>query len=124
MSPVGAFRMWSGTGSAGLLADVVAHRVPGGVDRVRLGRQREVARGLGQGQLALRRAEEVVGLLGVERQAQRAGIGVAHVLGGEAHQPPRHVERVLARVEHAAEPVERAVGSESRSDLWSAEIRL
>ena len=88
----------------------MADRVPGRVDRVRLRREREVAGGLGQGQLAFRRAEEVVGLLGVERQAQRGRIRVAHVLRGEAHEPARHVERVLARLEHAAEPVERAVG--------------
>ena len=110
MSPVGALRMWSGTGSAGLLADVVGDLVPRGVDGVGLGRERQIARGLRQRELALGRAEEVVGLLGVEREAERVRIGVAHVLGGEAHEAARDVERILAGLEHPPEPVERAVG--------------
>src|SRR5882724_8985920 len=47
----------------GLLADVVAHRVPRRVDRIGLRRQREVAGGLGQRQLAFGGAQEVIGLL-------------------------------------------------------------
>ena len=32
------------------------------------------------------------------------------VFGGEAHQAPRHVERILARLQHAGQPVEAGVG--------------
>ena len=41
---------------------------------------------------------------------QRLGIGQAHVLGGEAHQAARDVEGVLARLQHAGQPVEPGVG--------------
>ena len=41
---------------------------------------------------------------------QRLRVGVADVLGREAHQPARDVERILAGLEHARQPVERRVG--------------
>ena len=99
-----------GHGLGGLVLDVLGDLVPGGVDGVRFRSQRQIAGGLGQGELAFGRAEEVIGLLGVERDAQRLRIGIAHVLGGEAHEPPRDVQGILAGLEHAPEPVEGAVG--------------
>ena len=50
------------------------------------------------------------GLLGRDGDGQRLRIGVADVLGREPHQPPRDVERILARLEHPREPVHRGVG--------------
>ena len=94
----------------GALADVLLGLAERRVDRVRLRRHREVERGLGEGQLAFGRAEEVVGVLGGQRERERGGVGVADVLGGEAHQSAGEVERVLARLEHAGEPVESGVG--------------
>ena len=41
---------------------------------------------------------------------ERLRIGVADVLGREAHQPPRDVQRILAGLEHARQPVDRRVG--------------
>ena len=41
---------------------------------------------------------------------ERLRIGVADVLGGEAHQPPRDVERILAGFDHPRQPVDRGVG--------------
>ena len=38
------------------------------------------------------------------------GVREAYVLGGEAHETPGHVERVLPRLEHSGEPVEARVG--------------
>lgn len=35
---------------------------------------------------------------------------LTHVLAGEPHEPPGHVERVLAALQHAAQPVERGAG--------------
>ena len=53
--------------------------------------------------------DEVDRLLRGHGQHQRLGIGQADVLGREAHQPPRDVERVLARLQHARQPVEAGV---------------
>ena len=106
----------------GRVADVQRHRfgraflhvglglVERDVGGVRLRRQRQVERRLGERQLALRRAEEVVRLLGGQRERERPRVGVADVLGREAHEPARDVERILAGVEHARHPVERGVG--------------
>ena len=41
---------------------------------------------------------------------ERARVGVADVLGREDHDAARDEERILARLEHAREPVERGVG--------------
>ena len=65
---------------------------------------------LDQGQLALRRAQALVGLPGGEGLDEGLGVGQADVLDGEAHQAPRDVAGVLAADNHAREPVERGVG--------------
>ena len=66
--------------------------------------------GLRQRGVGLGHPEKVRGVLGGERDLERARIGVADVLGGEADQAPRDVERILAGLEHAREPVDAGVG--------------
>ena len=51
-------------------------------------------------------ADEVRGVFGRDSDGERLRIGVADVLGGEAHQAPRDVERILAGLEHARQPVD------------------
>ena len=64
---------------------------------------------LGQGQFALRAAEEVVGVLGGVGQDQRHGVGFADVLDRHADQPPGDEQRVLPAAQHPRQPVERRV---------------
>ena len=85
-------------------------RAEGRVGRVRFRRGRDVDHGLRDREFALRRAEEIVGVLGGVGDDERLRIGEADVLDRHAHQPARDVERVLAGVEHAREIVERRVG--------------
>ena len=85
----------------------VLHRLAEGhVGRVALGHAGEVDHGLGDGELALGAAEALVGLPGVEGDAQRTRVGVADVLARHAHHAPGDVEGVAAAVEHAREPVQ------------------
>ena len=91
------------------LERVLGGRAVGHVERVALGRRGQVHDELGERQRALRQADEVDGLLRGHRDHQRLRVGEPHVLAGEAHQPPRHVERVLAGLQHAREPVEARV---------------
>jgi len=65
---------------------------------------------LGQRQLALGATEEVVGVLGGDRQDQRGGIGLADVLARHPDQAPGDEQRILATVQHPRQPVERRVG--------------
>ena len=65
---------------------------------------------LGEGQLALGRADALVGLPGRDALDQGLGIGEADVLDGEAHQAAGDVARVLAARQHARQPIERRVG--------------
>ena len=68
MSRVGAFRMCLG-GVSEPVASAAAHgRAEGPVGGVRLGGEREVDHRLGQRELALGRAEALVGLPGVEAE--------------------------------------------------------
>ena len=90
--------------------DVRACPVERGVHGVRLGRAREVDGRLRERQLALGRSEEVVGVLGRQRDRERLGIGQPDVLRRHADEPPRDEEPVLARLEHPGQPVERRVG--------------
>ena len=89
----------------------VLHGLPvGPVDGVALGRRREVDHELGEGQRPFGHPDEVHGLLRGHGQDEGLGVGQAHVLGGEAHQAARDVERVLAGLQHARQPVEAGVG--------------
>ena len=84
-------------------------RAEGGVARIRFRRGAEIDHRLGDGELALGRAQPVVGVPRRERLGERIGIGHADILDGEAHEAAGDVFRVLAAVEHAGEPVERRV---------------
>ena len=123
MSRVGALRRCIGTGRVLSFGDERARRIIGDVDGVRFAAQREVDHRLGEGELALRAAQALVGLARIERDPQRARVGQADVLDRHAHDAPAEVERIGAAVEHAHQPVERRVGIASRArDLCSAEI--
>src|SRR5207302_2464292 len=69
---------------------------------------RQIHDRLSQGELSLGRAEEVVRLLGRERDGQGARICQSHVFGGDAHHPTGDVQRILTPCEHPGQPVERA----------------
>jgi len=90
--------------------DEIAGRIIGVVDRGGLRRHREVDHRLGERELAFRAAEPLIGLAGVERHAQRAGVGEADVLHRHADHAPADIQRIGAAVEHAHHPVERGVG--------------
>jgi len=78
--------------------------------------------GLRDRELALRTAEPLVGLAGLEGQRERARVGIADVLGSHAQHAPGHVARITAAVEHAAQPVERGIGVGAAHRLCRAEI--
>ena len=106
MVPVGALRSCRGTGGLAPRRDLALDGLVGRVEGVALGRERQVGRGLGEGQRPLRQADELHGVARGQRLRQGLRIGQAHVLAREAHQPPGDVEGILAAGEHAAEPVE------------------
>ena len=81
----------------------------GGVDRVRLGRERQVDDGLRQREIALRLAEEVHGVLRGEAEVERLGRGQSNVLHRHAHDAAGNVHGVFAGLQHARQPVERGV---------------
>ena len=83
--------------------------VPGQVDAVALGRQTQVHRRLCQAQITFRAAQELRRVTGRERHPQRLRVGQADVLGGDADQPPGHVQRVGAAFQQPGQPVERGV---------------
>ena len=66
-------------------------------------------RGLRERGVGLGHAEHVRRILGRHRHRERLRVGVPDVLGREPDEPPRDVHRVLARLEHAREPVDRGV---------------
>ena len=86
----------------------------GGVDTrlggVGLGRQRVVDGRLGEVDAALGQADDLDRAESCLGNKKGLGIGVADVLGGRDHDAARDELGVLARVEHAREPVERGVG--------------
>ncbi len=84
--------------------------VPGDVDRVAPGRGREIDHELGEGEGSFGKADEMNRLLRGHGQGQRMRVGEAHVLGGEAHEAAGDVERVLAALDHAGQPVQGGVG--------------
>ena len=73
----------------------------GEVGRVRFGRQGQIERGLDQRQLALGRAQLLVGFRRGAGQHQRLRVGQPDILDRHPHQPPGEIARVLAALEHA-----------------------
>ena len=59
---------------------------------------------------AFRQAHPVEGFSRGHHDPQRVGIGQPHVLAGEDQHAPEHEARILARVDHLGQPVERRVG--------------
>ena len=92
-----------------VLADERPRLIVGVVTGVGLRRGREIENGLRERKLPFGRPKALVCLCRVERDARRARIGQANVLPRHAHDTPRQIARVGAAVEHAAEPVQRAV---------------
>ncbi len=89
---------------------ILLHRAVGGVQRIRLGRQRQIDHRLRQRQIALRHADEIHGIACRHAHRERIRIGQADVFHRHAHHAPRHVERIFAGFEHASQPIERRVG--------------
>ena len=87
------------------LLGVVPCRVVGGLHGVGFGSQRHIDHGVGQMHVAFGHAQIVAGLVGGHRDLQGAGVGHADVLRGEPHDAARHVQRVLAGLQHAGKPV-------------------
>ncbi len=110
MSGVGALRSASGTGSAPCWLTASAGGQHGAVGRVRFRGGRQIRRRLRERDPALGVADEVVRVLGGDRDLQGARVGVADVLGGEDDHAPGHEERILAGLEHAHQPVDGGVG--------------
>ena len=69
----------------------------------------QVDHGLGQHQPAFGHADQLHGLRRGDRGLQGRGIGHADVLGGRDDEAPRHEPRVLPRLEHPGEVVQRGV---------------
>ena len=91
-----------------IVARRLLRRAPRRVHLVRFRRRREVDDRLRDRELAFRRAQEVVRVLRRERDRQRARIGEPDVLHRHPHDAARDIEHVLAALDHAREPVERA----------------
>ena len=98
-----------GHGLAELCQRVLFRGLIGHIQRVGLGREGHVDHRVRQVHRALGHADEVARLIGCDRDLERAGVRHAHILAGEAGDAPRDIERVLARLEHAREPVDRSV---------------
>ena len=79
------------------------------VQGVGLGREGEVDHRLGQVHRTFRHADEVAGLIGGHGDLQRPRVGKPHVLAGKARHAAGDVERVLAGLQHARQPVHRRV---------------
>ena len=79
------------------------------VGGVALGRAGEVGDRLGERDPALGQADPLGGEIRGGRDAERAGIGVADVLGREDHEPAREEEQIVAGREQARGVVERRV---------------
>ncbi len=93
---------------AGLVRRLL-RRLEGFIDADRLRRGGQMDHGLSQRQLPLRRAEEVVGVLGRVGDQNGQGVGLTDVLDRHAHDAARQIERVFAPVQHPRQPVERRV---------------
>ena len=103
-------RRCSGTGSRDFLGRGFRGLAVCDVHGIALRRHGKIDRGLGERRVALGHSHEMDGVLCGDRDRQGLRIGVADVLGREAHEPPRDVERVLAGLDHPREPIDGRVG--------------
>lgn len=95
---------------AGILAHIGQTLVEGAIERIALGRQGTIYRGLGDGALALGRPHPLKGIPGGQGHLHGAGVGVADIFRGDRYQSPRHIERIAAPIKHAAVPVQGTIG--------------
>ena len=91
------------------LVNIVDDLSVGSVDGIGFWREREIDGGLGEGEMAFGRAEEIESVLSGESDGEGAGFGEADVFAGYAHHAPGEIKRVFAGFEHAHEPVKRGV---------------
>jgi len=89
--------------------DVGHERAVRALDRVRLRRKCQVHRRLGERVVALRHPDEMHGLLCRGREDERLRVGKADILSSEDHQATGDEHRILARVDHPDQPVERTI---------------
>src|SRR5947199_79639 len=89
--------------------DVLLHGRVRRVERIALGRRREIDYRLRQRQIRLGHPDEMRSLLGGDGLGQRLWISEADVLGGKADQPAGHVQGILAGLEHPPQPVQRGI---------------
>ena len=81
----------------------------GAIDGVALGGQRKIDGQLGEGERSFRQAKKMDGLLRGDRQTERVWIGQTNVFRREADESTGDVERVVAALQHAGQPVQRRV---------------
>jgi len=92
------------------LREIVLQLAEPALQRVRLRREREIHRRFGERVVRLRHADEMRRLLRRARDDESLRVGETHVLAGEDDDAARDEHRVLARVDHAHEPVQRGIG--------------
>jgi len=90
--------------------NVVDDLAVGGINGVGFWREREIDGGLGEGEMAFGRAQEIESVLGGQGDGESAGFGEADIFAGHADHAAGEIERVFAGFEHAGEPVEGGVG--------------
>ena len=86
--------------------DEVPHASVGESHLVGLGGEREVDGTLAEREVTLGNADEVAGVEAGGSHQHRLRVGEPHVLGGDHQQAPCDEERVLARLQHARDPVD------------------
>ena len=91
-------------------ADIPDGGLDGQVAGVALGCRGQVGDGVRQDDPRLRHAHVFRGLHGGDGERQAARIGIADILAGEDHHPPRDEARILAGLQHLGQPVERRMG--------------
>ena len=91
-------------------AYVGARGVDGRDHGVGLRRDRQRDRGLGEVEPGLGHADQLHGLGGGDGGGERRRVGQPDVLAGQDHQPPGDEARVLPRLDHPGQVVQRGVG--------------
>ena len=109
MSRVGALRRCSGTGCEPCCSTACERAPERAVGGVALRRAGEVGDRLRERDPAFGQADPLGGQIRGGGDAERAGIGVADVLGREDHEPAREEEQIVAGREQARGVVERRV---------------
>jgi len=93
-----------------LLADIAAGGADGCRAGIALGGESQVGDRLRERELAFRQPDELRRLHRRHCDHQGPRIGVADILAGQDHEPPREKPHVLASLEHPRQPVEARIG--------------